>query len=316
MKNTDIARKATYMLACSLGLVFVLAGCSSDDAAQVIADEFVTVSGRTNDVNGTALAAVNIEGVYSDPGSPLNPDDDSGATGSFSLQLLKNTAFYLRATKDTFASMNSARLSLSANEPGLVLDMPTEEQAQIVIDTAFGAGTLLLVNHAWLVVDVVDAFDGEEELNNKAVISSVAATGQVYTDCSGNDSRLLVTTGAPCGVDGRDGPMYIAYFDTTAEIDVTVDSVKQRAPIRMGEITYLEFEVGTFERGKLKYDADCAQCHGAGVLDPVNSASDLADQGELLIPDLKSIQGMRNVRDLTELEMLDLFAFLEDPSIQ
>ena len=35
----------------------------------------------------------------------------------------------------------------------------------------------------------------------------------------------------------------------------------------MGEITALEFEVGSFAAGQLKYDADCGSCHAAGSHD-------------------------------------------------
>ncbi len=87
----------------------------------------------------------------------------------------------------------------------------------------------------------------------------------------------------------------------------------------MGKITALEFEVGTFAAGQLKYDASCASCHAAGSYDTTIQfrAGDLYDKGELLItkisaysPSVKS-----GVADLTPQEILDLNAFLEDPSI-
>lgn len=241
MKFSNIHNKTAFILAGAIGIFLTLAGCSSDDAAQVIADEFIAVSGQITDTSGTGVQDVNVEGVYSDPGGLLNPVDTTDTNGSFSLQILKNDAFYLRATSSTLATMNSAKAAFSANVTGLDIGIPTEAEAQAIIDTAFAVAPPVLANHAWLVIDIVNATTGDE-LNNKAVSTSVAPTDEVYTDCAGADSGGGVTAGAPCA-GGRVGPMYIAYFDAPAEVNVTVDSTTQIAPIRMGEITFLEFEL-------------------------------------------------------------------------
>ncbi len=68
--------------------------------------------------------------------------------------------------------------------------------------------------------------------------------------------------------------------------------------------------------GQKKYDDACDYCHAAGSYDPIGeSASDLYDDGEKLRTDLSAIKQMKNVPDITPQELLDLNAFLEDPSI-
>ncbi len=73
---------------------------------------------------------------------------------------------------------------------------------------------------------------------------------------------------------------------------------------------------GSFEAGRLKYDADCAGCHAAGTYDPQGFAGDIAGTGNLLVNDLGTINAGMNGIMLTDQEILDLQAFLDDPSIQ
>jgi hypothetical protein len=115
-----------------------------------------------------------------------------------------------------------------------------------MIDTAFDAEKPLLENHAWLVVDIVDA--GGNEVTGKTISTSSPVppvVDDVYTLCDGTDSSGTETTG-PCP-SGRQGPMYIAYYDGPGEISITVDGQKQTAPIRRGEITVLEYVVAANE---------------------------------------------------------------------
>jgi hypothetical protein len=295
-------------------LLITACGSSSDDAARIIADEFVTISGTINNIDNTPEPDVSVEGVYSNPGDPQNPvtTSDSNAVSNFSIEVLRNTAVFFRAEKSGFAIINTAKAPFSTDVSGVEVGIPTETEAQSVIDNAFEADPGLL-NHAWLVVDVVDATGNE--VNGQSISSTVTAAGEVYTDCNGSDSLGKVTTGAICNTD-RQGPMYIAYFDATDEAVVSVGVEQQTAPIRMGEITALEFEVGSFEAGRLKYDAACESCHAAGSHDPISErASDLYNDGEKLVTDLSSLGGMNSVPDITPQELLDLKAFLEDPSI-
>lgn len=292
-------------------------GSSSDDAARIIAEEFVTISGTINDVNNTPEPDVSVEAVYSNPGDPLNPvtTTDSNAVSNFSIEVLRNTAVFFHAEKSSFAIINTARVPFSADVNGVAVEIPTVDQAKDVINNAFESDPDL-VNHAWLVVDVVDTTGNE--VNDQRISPTVAPVDEVYTDCDGMDSKGSVTTGTICPTD-RQGPMYIAYFDATTEAKITVGVEQQTAPIRMGEITALEFEVGSFAAGQLKYDADCGSCHAAGSHDTTIQfrAGDLYDTGELLITNISAYSPTvkSGVAVLTPQEILDLRAFLEDPSI-
>lgn len=299
------------ILASALSSALILTGCGSsgsDEVAQFVADLEVTVSGKITNLNDTAEPGVVVEGIYSNPGDLLNPSITTDSSGIFSLDVLKNEAVYLRATKDTFASINSQKAALSSDVTDLDIGMPTETQAQLSIDAALGFNTTLLANKAWLVVEIVNVND--EQVNNITVTSNPAPAAWVYTLCDGKDSGLTVTNDAPCSGD-RDGPMYLAYFDSPTEASVTVGNETQIAPIRMGEITGLEFEVSAIVAGQAKYDVDCASCHKAGSYDTSGSASDLSDKSSKLIPNLSTISGMSSVADLTSQEILDLTAFLD-----
>jgi len=298
------------------GLLFIMSGCSSsDDAAQIIADEFITVSGTITDINGQTESGVGVEAVYSSPGDPLNPSETTGTDGKFSLQVLKNDVFFLRGTKVTFATINSEKGASGVNITGLDIGIPTETEAQAVIDAAFGGATTLLQNKAWLVVDVED--ENEEPLGGQTVTSTPAPADFVYTECDGTDAGA--TTTVPCA--NRTSPAYIAYFDTAGDANVTVGSDTKVAPLIMGEITFLEYEVvstpvpSAFDRGKAIYDADCASCHKAGSYDPIGSDSDLAGDGSRLVNNLGSLSSRMTGLVLTDQEIADLTAFLDDPSI-
>ena len=230
------------LLVSAFSSALILSACgSSDDVAQIIDDEFVTVSGQTTDINDTPspLPDVAIEGVYTVPDGLLNPTTISDATsGNFSLSVIKGDAFYLHASKDTYATMNSVKDALSANEAGLEIGLPTKDEANQVITLAFASNTPDLAEKAWLVVGVEDA--NGDEVNGATISPSPAPEAFVYTDCHGADVANSVTEAA-C-IDERPGPMYIAYYAANTEITVTVGSETQTAPIRMGEITLLEFE--------------------------------------------------------------------------
>jgi len=300
--------KTVYLLAGTMGVLLNLTGCGGggDDAAQVIADEFVTLSGKITNLNDAGESGVQVEGVYT-PGGVLNPTADTDANGNFSISVLKNDPVFLQATKSGFATVNSQKAALNTNVTGLDIGIPTESQAQAVIDNAFTTMPAIQ-NHAWLVVDIEDS-NGDGVSGQTVSISNATAAVEVYTECNGTDGGATSTTVCP---DGWASPMYIAYFDTTGDATVTVGSETQTAPIRMGEITALEFEA--VPAGQVKYDADCASCHAAGAHDTnleIVKAGDLAGESSKLISDLSSLGGMNNVADLTSQEMLDLTAFLD-----
>ena len=221
------------------GLAFVLSACSNDDIADLLAGESVTISGTITSTRGIALEAARVEAVYSSPGGALNPVTVTDADGNYVLQVLKNDAFYLHVSKTAFTTTNTARTILAVDRSNINLSIPGEPEAQSVIDTAFVSTAPVLINHAWLTIDVLDV--NGDEMNGQTVASTLVPTEQVYTECDGTDSEGDVTTGAPCPVD-REGPMYIAYFDSPGETGVGVDGSVQTAPIRMGEFTYILFE--------------------------------------------------------------------------
>ena len=306
------------ILASALGSALILTGCGgSDDAATTfVAQEFVSISGKISNLNDTGEPDIFVEGVYSSPGDPLNPTTSTDLSGNFSLDVLKGDAVFLRATKDSFATINSAKSPLNVNVSGLDIGMPTGAEAQSVIDAAFGADTTLLENVAWLVVDIEDV-NGDGVIG-QTITSTVSPADEVYTECDGTDGGATATTG-PCP-GGRPSPMYIAYFDAAVEANITVGSETQVAPIRMGEITYLEYEtiaapVGSIATGQAKYDADCAICHAAGSYDTStsNGASDLFGDSSKLIANISSYSPTKKaaVADLTNQEILDLTAFLD-----
>jgi hypothetical protein len=308
------------ILASALGAVFVLSSCggSGDDVAQLVAQEFYVISGQVT--NGSSPEAdVTVKGIYSD-GSPLNPSTTTLDDGTFSIEVLKNTPVSAQVSKSGFATLNSAKEALNANESGFDVELVTTVDAEAVIAEVFPGPTL--AGNAWLVAKVVDNTD--EEVSGITISTTGSPVDTAATDCNGNDSSGDVTI-APCP--SRDGPMYLAYFDTDSiEVTVTAGSDSQLAPVRRGEVTFLEFEVvpvpptpvGTFEVGRDKYDAGCDICHAAGTHDPdleVTKAGDLYDKGELLITDLSSLGGMPGIT-ITQQELLDLTAFLESVTIK
>ena len=227
------------LLAVATGLTFMLSACSNDDIADLLAGESVTISGTITGTRGIALENVRVEAVYSSPGGALNPVAITDADGNYVLQVFKNDTLYLHVSKSAFVTTNTARATFDVDQTKLDLAIFSEAEAQAVIDTAFVSTAPVLINHAWLLIDVVDS--NGDEMNGQAVISTLMPTEQVYTDCDGTDSGGDVTTGAPCPVD-REAPMYIAYFDSPGETGINVDDGALVAPIRMGEFTYVVFE--------------------------------------------------------------------------
>jgi mono/diheme cytochrome c family protein len=74
---------------------------------------------------------------------------------------------------------------------------------------------------------------------------------------------------------------------------------------------------GSFAAGQADYDTRCAGCHDAGTHDSSGGfAGDIAGTGSLLVNDLGTLSGGMNGIILTNQEILDLQAFLDDPSIQ
>jgi len=223
--------------------VLILSACSSDDVAQVFTDEFITIRGTVfstaNPEPGPGEAGVKVEGIYSDT-NPLNPEIVTVAGGVFNLEVLKNTAVSMRASKNGFATLNSAKEALSVDVMGADFELPNTTEAEGAISDAFGAGPTL-PGQAWLAVNVVDGFTGDDVAGIAISVTGAAGTF-VYTDCAGIGTGALVTVvdANPCD---RGGAMYFAYFDTdSTEVTVSDGTSSQLAPVRRGEVTFLEFE--------------------------------------------------------------------------
>jgi hypothetical protein len=231
--------KPVCLLAVATGLTFMMSACSNDDIADLLAGESVTISGTITSTRGIALENVRVEAVYSSPGGALNPVAITDAGGNYALQAFKNDTLYLHASKSAYVTTNTARATFDVDQTNIDLVIYSEAEAQAVIDAALVSTAPVLINHAWLLIDVVDVTG--DELNGQAVISTVMPTEQVYTECDGTDSGGGVTTGAPCPVD-REAPMYIAYFDSPGETSISVDGGILVVPIRMGEFTHVVFE--------------------------------------------------------------------------
>ena len=242
MKNITIRRKAGYFLACVTGLVLVLSACSSEDVAQVLSDEFIAISGQvTSGANPAGETGVTVKGIYSD-NNPLNASTTTGTNGTFTLNVLKSTPVSLQVSKSgsNFVILNSAREEFSADMNGFDIELVTTAEANAVIDLA--APGQSLASGAWLAVNVVDGTGTEVD---GATINTAPKNDLVFeaaTDCTGMDSGDVITIYDPC-VPERDGPMYFAYFSADTEVTVNVTGVAavQTAPVRAGEVTFLEF---------------------------------------------------------------------------
>jgi hypothetical protein len=249
MKRITINSKTGYFLAFITGLVFMLSACSSDDTVQAIVDEFldeefVELKGKiTSSENSGGENDVAVKGIYLD-GNLLNAETVTANGGTFTLSVFNNIPVSLQASKTDFATLNSARTSYSSNSAGIKLEMTTTALADEMIGRAF-PGLTLDGGQAWLAVNVVDNTGTEVD---GAVITTVSdpdnMIDEAALDCEGIDSTnpIPTTIYPPCDPE-RDGPMYLAYFSADTEVSVTVDGVaaQQTAPVRVGQVTYLEF---------------------------------------------------------------------------
>jgi hypothetical protein len=238
MKIMAIKNKPKYLLASMFISVLLLPACSSDDAQEII-DEVVgdvTVEGQiTSSANQSGEQGVSVKGIYGSvlgETSPVTTD----AGGLYSLVVLKDTPVSLQASKTGFITLNSEKASLSADEKDFDIEMVTSAEADAAINQVFPAQTL--AGSAWLVVNVVDGSD--VEVGGVTISTTGNPTDTAATNCDGTDSNGD-TTIAPCPSE-RGGPMYFAYFDIdSAEVTVTAGADTKLAPVRRGEVTFLEF---------------------------------------------------------------------------
>jgi len=82
---------------------------------------------------------------------------------------------------------------------------------------------LVLANHAWLAVNVIDA-NSKVELNLQIVAITPSPQNEGPTGCNGVIISNSNATTAPCAI--REGPMYIAYFDSDNEVTISVGGIQ------------------------------------------------------------------------------------------
>lgn len=217
----------------------ILTACTDEEINNFFSVNEITVSGNTINLNDTAESDVAVEGIYNSPGDSQNPATNSDVDGNFSLQLLEDDSFYLRASKNGFVSISTARASFSDDITGISIRLLTEIEVQGIISSAFSS-IPQFVNHSWIFINVFDASGGE--INGQSITLSATPTQAAYLDCDGIDSGLLETSGAPCTTT-RSGPMFVAYYDTAGEVTVNLGSENQSATISIGEVTSFRFEL-------------------------------------------------------------------------
>ena len=310
MKSVRKRNKAAYLLACTAGFLLVLAGCSSDDDSIAPVSD-ITVSGVITEYNGGPLPGVTVQGVYTSS-TAENPSSLTDSSGLFSLTMSGITAFYLNGSFLGYTTINSEIHNASSSISGLDIDMPRGPEAEAIIDAAFPSEALAIVNHAWLAVDIVD--ENGNEVSGETITPAITPSGFAYTNCDGTPSGGSTTIACL----DRDAPMYIAYYDVVDETTVTTVEQSKTAPLRMEQVTMLEYAIGpefvtAFDRGAAYYDAYCAECHSAGSYDPEGFTYNLIGRTPIL--ELSLYQGMEDVADLTPEQQADLHAFLKDPSL-
>ena len=242
-RNRYTQKKVITVLAGMLMLAFAISGCSSggDTPATTTttpSSTTATVSGTVQNLLDVGESGVALEAVYTTPGDAGNVTTTTGTNGAFSLTVEKNRNVYLHISKSGFVNVNSEKGTLDADQTGEEIQIPTPLEMQTAITTAFEAlaQNPTLVNHAWLVVDINDANDNE--VGNVGISSVPAPAGEVYVNCDGTGSLGNATIACP---GGRVSTMYIAYFNASADVSVTAVGDTKTAPVRMGELTFLEF---------------------------------------------------------------------------
>ncbi len=232
----------------AISSALILSGCgdsSSDTATNVVNNATASISGTITDDSAAggpaALSGVKIECIYT--GSLPCSSDTTDASGNYSVTLLKNTDFYLRAALNTYITINSAVMNISADDTGNDIGLVNAGDAVDLVNLAFSSTTLTLGSAAWLVVDVVDA--SGNRLPNKVINESVGAgTGNaVYPDCAtAKPAAPVATATTPCTPGSDNAPAYMAKYSAPGEVTVTALGQTQRGFLVTGEVLYMEFE--------------------------------------------------------------------------
>jgi len=239
IKNNYLQNITVTGVTCSLVLLAGLSGCSSSSSpapTTPTTPATVTVKGTITSENNPE-PGVTVTGYYSD--TDTTASETTAADGTYTLTVVTTKAVSLQVAKNLLATLNFEKITLTANETGADQDMPTAASAQQAIDLALGVNTEPLAGKAWFVVDVTNAGG---DVPGATISSNPDPDVEVYTLCDGTDSAPGTITIGPCAPGSR-AASYIAYFNAApGDINVTVGGETQTAPVRVGEITILEFE--------------------------------------------------------------------------
>ena len=218
---------------------------------------------------------------------------------------------------------STANLSdLTAINPTFDIDLPGVYVAQLIVNdgtvnSAPDTVSISTINSS----PVADAGTDQAVLVNDTVILD----GSGSSDADGDNltfSWALTTVPATSAAVLSDAtavnPEFVVDLPGTYVVQLIVNDGTVDSPADTVVITATSAS-GSFIDGQTKYFDDCASCHAAGSADTSSTgkAGDLYGLGELkLVPDLNDeYGGMNTVADLTDQELLDLKAFLDDPSI-
>lgn len=231
-----------------VALALLLSGCPTYEELQARIRGEATISGViTDDSTGQGLDAVTITAI--DPTGAFTFDPVTTDTnGNYSITVTRNVPLYFRIKKDAgYVTVNSSLDSYDSDQLDVDIPMYTTSKTQSVITQAFSFNPSL-TGWSWLFVDVVTGNgDDASDITITASDNSGALIDATATHCDGTNSGNIVTI-ACTGSDTRDGPMYIAYYDSDVDITVTISGARsgeQSAPVRLGQVTYVKFELST-----------------------------------------------------------------------
>jgi len=246
IKNTTLRLLGGLLV---VGLVFLLSACLTNEELANITLGQATISGViTDDATGVGVEDVTITAI--DPTGELSYEPvTTDVSGNYFITINRNTPLYFRLQKTTgYPTLNSALDSYVSDITDKDIALFTTERAQGLITKAFAIGDPSLVGGSWLFVDVVLS-NGED--SSGITITTSDASGALIdatvTNCDGTNSGDVVTI-ACTGTEVRDGPMFVAYYNADADITVAISGARnaeQEARVRMGQITYVKFELST-----------------------------------------------------------------------
>lgn len=224
------------LVAILLGIV----GCGSDGDGS----GFKPPAGATVDLSGIVSDGVDpVEDATVSAflaGTPDVPEaiTTSNELGEYLLTVLASTPLSRQYSKaPLFATVNTIYRSFGADTAGLDFELLSVVDAAKAINDAF-VGMWGVNDKAWLWISIVDSGN---EVADVIITTDAIADGGGPLDCDGLYSGLGMTIACD---PARTGPMYLAYFDADAEIEILAEggaiAFAASAPVRVGEITLLQ----------------------------------------------------------------------------